>query len=136
MSAGQGVVGHVIETKQPLFIPDTTLDDRYRIDEMQRLSEITVPIIYDDELVGVIDSEHHQKNFFTRQHIQLLSTIATLVANKIKSIESAQSLQLAKIEMLEIDEKLTAAKLEALRSQMNTNYRSLFLPVIIIFIIL
>ncbi len=122
VSAGQGVVGHVMKTKQPLFIPDTTLDDRYRIDEMQRLSEITVPIIYDDELVGIIDSEHHQKNFFTRQHIQLLSTIATLVANKIKSIESAQSLQLAKIEMLKIDEKLTAAKLEALRSQMNPHF--------------
>ncbi|MEO5681567.1 MAG: two-component regulator propeller domain-containing protein [Chitinophagaceae bacterium] len=122
VSAGQGVVGYVIGTREPVIIADTSADPRYRADEMTRLSEITVPIIYNDELIGVIDSEHHKKRFFTEQHIQVLSTIATLMANKIKSIESEQSLQQAKIEMLGISEKLSAAKLEALRSQMNPHF--------------
>ena len=122
VSKGQGVVGHVMQHKEPVLIPDTSIDPRYRIDEMQRLSEITVPIIYNDELIGVIDSEHQNKYFFTQQHIQVLSTIATLMANKIKSIESEQSLQQTKIEMLGMNEKLTAAKLEALRSQMNPHF--------------
>jgi LytS/YehU family sensor histidine kinase/ligand-binding sensor domain-containing protein len=122
VSAGQGVVGYVMQHKEPVLIPDTSIDIRYRIDEMQRLSEITVPIIYNDELIGVIDSEHQKKYFFTQQHIQVLSTIATLMANKIKSIESEQSLQQTKIEMLGMNEKLTAARLEALRSQMNPHF--------------
>ncbi len=122
VSAGQGVVGYVMQTKQPLLIPDTSIDFRYRVDEQERLSEITVPLIYDDELIGVIDSEHQRRNFFTTKHVQVLSTIATLMANKIKSIESAQSLQQAKIEMLQINEKLVEAKLEALRSQMNPHF--------------
>lgn len=122
VSIGQGVVGHVMQTKEAVVIPDTSKDIRYRIDDMKRQSEITVPIIYDDELVGVIDSEHRELNFFTQQHVQILSTIATLMANKIKSIQYEESLQQTKIEMLEIKEKLTAAKLEALRSQMNPHF--------------
>ena len=122
VSPGQGVVGYVMQTKEPVFIPDTSKDARYRVDEMERLSEIAVPMNYNDELIGVIDSEHHEKNFFTQQHIQVLSTIATLMATKIKSIESEQSLQQTKIEMLGINEKLLAAKLEALQSQLNPHF--------------
>ena len=62
---GQGVVGYVMQTKEPVLIPDTSKDSRYRPDEMERLSEITVPVIYNNELIGVIDSEHHEKNFYT-----------------------------------------------------------------------
>ena len=122
VAPGQGVVGHVMQTKEPLLIPDTSRDPRYRADEMVRLSEITVPVIYDNELVGIIDSEHHARNFFTQQHVQVLSTIATLVATKVNAIVSEHSLQLAKMEMMSINEKLAAAKLEALRSQMNPHF--------------
>jgi ligand-binding sensor domain-containing protein/putative methionine-R-sulfoxide reductase with GAF domain len=122
VSPGQGVVGYVMQTKESVLIPDTSKDARYRVDEMERLSEITVPIIYNDDLIGIIDSEHQKKNFFSQKHVQVLSTIATLMANKIKSIESEQSLQQTKIEMLGMNEKLIAAKLEALRSQMNPHF--------------
>jgi ligand-binding sensor domain-containing protein/putative methionine-R-sulfoxide reductase with GAF domain len=119
---GQGVVGYVMQTKEPLLIPDTSKDNRYRRDEMERLSEITVPVIYNNELIGVIDSEHYAKNFYTTSHLQILSTIATLVANKIKAIEAEQLLQRTHIEMYSINEQLSKAKLEALRAQMNPHF--------------
>ena len=119
---GQGVVGYVIENKEPVCVADTSKDVRYRPDEMIRLSEITVPIMYNNELLGIIDSEHPQKDFYTAQHLQLLTTIATLVANKIKSIEAEQSLQQTQIEMYSINEQLSKAKLDALRSQMNPHF--------------
>ena len=122
VSPGEGVVGYVMQTKEAVLIPDTTKDDRYRVDDIARLSEITVPVIYNDELLGVIDSEHQQKDFFTQQHLHILNTIATLMGNKIKSIEAEQSLQKTKIEMLGMNEKLSEAKLEALRSQMNPHF--------------
>ncbi len=122
VSPGEGVVGYVMQTKEAVLIPDTSKDKRYRVDDISRLSEITVPVIYNDELLGVIDSEHHQKDFFTRQHLHILTTIATLMANKIKSIETDQSLQQTKIEVLSMNEKLSEAKLEALRSQMNPHF--------------
>ncbi len=119
---GQGVVGYVIQTKEPVLIPDTSKDSRYRPDEMIRLSEITVPIIYNNELIGVIDCEHPEKNFFTSQHQQILTTIAALIADKIKSIEAEQSLRQTNIEMHGINEQLLKAKLEALQSQMNPHF--------------
>ncbi len=119
---GQGVVGYVMQTREAVMIADTSRDSRYRPDDLVRLSELTVPIIYNNELLGVIDSEHNEKNFFTQQHLQILSTIATLAANKIKSIEAEQSLQLSQIEMYSMNEQLSKAKLEALRSQMNPHF--------------
>lgn len=62
--SGQGLVGYVIQTKQPIVVSDTSLDARYREDDQRRFSEITVPILYNGELMGVIDSEHAEKNFF------------------------------------------------------------------------
>ncbi len=119
---GQGLVGYVMQTKEAVVVADTAKDSRYRPDDLIRLSEITVPVIYNDELLGIIDSEHPEKNFYTPQHLQLLTTIATLVANKIKSIEAEQSLQQTKIEMYSMNEQLSKAKLEALRSQMNPHF--------------
>jgi two-component system, LytTR family, sensor kinase len=122
VAEGIGVVGYVMQTKEPVLIPDTSKDSRYRPDEMVRFSEITVPVIYDDELIGVIDSEHHEKNFFTHRHLHIMNTIATLMANKIKSIEAEELLQRTNIEMYSMNEQLSNAKLQALRSQMNPHF--------------
>jgi ligand-binding sensor domain-containing protein/putative methionine-R-sulfoxide reductase with GAF domain/anti-sigma regulatory factor (Ser/Thr protein kinase) len=118
----QGVVGYVIQTKEPVLIGDTSKDNRYRPDEMVRLSEMCVPIIYNNELLGIIDSEYPERNFYTQQHLQLLTTIATLIANKIKSLEAEQSLRQSDIEMYSMNEQLSKAKLEALQSQMNPHF--------------
>ncbi len=119
---GQGIVGHVMQTKEQLIIPDTSIDSRYRADEEIRASEIAVPILHNGELIGVLDSEHTEKNFFTLQHLQVLVTVATLISNKIVAIETQQSLQKQKIELHYINEQLYKTKLEALRSQMNPHF--------------
>ena len=41
---GQGVVGFVMQTKDAVIIADTSTDNRYRQDEMCRLSELCVPM--------------------------------------------------------------------------------------------
>lgn len=81
---GKGIVGTVAKTGVPEIIADTSLDDRYIVDDKVRLSEICVPIIRHDEIIGVIDSEHSSKDFFTQDHLKTLQTIATLVSTKLK----------------------------------------------------
>jgi PAS domain S-box-containing protein len=81
---GKGIVGTVAQTGKSEIIADTSKDPRYIVDDKVRLSEITVPIIRHDEIIGVIDSEHSSKNFFTEDHLKTLTTIATLVSTKLK----------------------------------------------------
>jgi putative methionine-R-sulfoxide reductase with GAF domain len=122
VTIGQGVVGYVMQTGEAVMIADTSIDARYRADEMVRLSELAVPIIHNNELIGIIDSEHHEKNFFTSKHLQLLNTIAMLMANKIKSIEADESLRKTEVAMYSVNEQLSHARLEALQSQMNPHF--------------
>jgi two-component system LytT family sensor kinase len=120
--AGQGIVGHVMQTKQPLLIHDTRKDNRYRKDDIFRLSEICVPIIHNGELLGIIDSEHEDTNYYKERDLNILTTIATLVGNKMKQIESEHSLEINREELASINEQLAEAQLTALQTQMNPHF--------------
>lgn len=119
---GQGIVGHVAKTKQALIVGDTRADERYRIDDQFRLSEVCVPIIHNNELLGVIDSEHSQANYFSERDVNILSTVAALIANKLKQIESEQTLYSKRKELDNINEQLAEARLSALQAQMNPHF--------------
>ena len=119
---GQGIVGHVIETRQPMLVHDTRKEKRYRVDDDFRLSEVCVPIIHNDELLGIIDSEHHLPHYFSDRDIKILTTIATLIGNKLKQIESEQSLNAKHRELVNINEQLAEARLSALQAQMNPHF--------------
>lgn len=119
---GQGIVGHVLQSRQPILVNDTRLDSRYRRDEAFRLSEICVPIIHNDELLGIIDSEHHLPGYYTERDIKIMTTIATLIGNKLKQIESERSLDAKRKELEGINEQLAEARLSALQAQMNPHF--------------
>ena len=119
---GQGIVGHVVQTRQPILLNDTRKDSRYRIDDAFRLSEVTVPIIHNNELLGVIDSEHSQLSYFSEQDVKILTTIATLLGNKLKQLESEQFLEAKQMELFNINGQLAEARLSALQAQMNPHF--------------
>jgi len=122
VAPGQGVVGYVMKTKKPVLITDTRRDDRYRKDDIFRLSEIAVPIIHNDELLGVLDSEHELPNYYRERDLKILTTIATLVGNKIKQVESENVLADKFEELATINEQLAEAQLKALQTQMNPHF--------------
>lgn len=122
LGPGEGIVGTVAQTGVPLIIHDTREDARYIAEGFSGLSEITVPIKYEEELLGVIDSEHSQIGFFNQKHLQMMTTMAALMAAKIKSIEADQQLRKQKAEIDNISKQLTELQLAALRSQMNPHF--------------
>ncbi|WP_430410151.1 PAS domain-containing sensor histidine kinase [Kordia sp.] len=77
---GRGIVGNIAETGKAALIHDTSKDERYVVDDKRRYSEITVPIIVDGNVIGVIDSENSAKSFFTKEHLRLLKNVADLVS--------------------------------------------------------
>lgn len=107
---GRGIVGAIAATGKPEIIPDTTKDHRYIPDDSFRHSEIAVPILIDDKVIGVIDSEHPAKDFFGKNHLYLLQLIATLCASKITEWqhmhlqEQSQKLEEEASKLQELDE--------------------------------
>ena len=90
---GSGITGHVAKSKTPLIIGDVSKDDRYISDIPNMGSEISVPILHEGQLFGVIDCEHSEKHFFTESHLGLLSTIATLLAAKLGQWDNLDKIQ-------------------------------------------
>ena len=82
---GMGVVGNVATTGIGEIINDTSVDNRYIVDDKRRFSEITVPLIFEEKIIGIIDSEHENKNYFTNENLKTLESIASSVSIQLKS---------------------------------------------------
>jgi PAS domain S-box-containing protein len=89
---GQGIVGTAAIEKKTIVIGDTSKDSRYVLDDAQRLSEIAVPIMIGDEVIGVIDSEHPEKNYFTKEDTNILEAIASIAATSIQRSRTIQEI--------------------------------------------
>lgn len=122
MVVGKGIVGTVAATAKPLLINDTSKDERYIVDDERRLSELAVPILHDNKVIGVIDSEYPGKNFFTDEHLKALTTIASISANKIAEAQAEANAKENEIKLLEINKMLAESQLMALRAQMNPHF--------------
>lgn len=93
LKLGQGVVGKVAQTRNHIVIDDTRLCEDYLVDDENRLSEIAVPLLDNDKLVGVIDSEHHDVNYYTENHLKTLVAVASIAATKISQNRTLSKLQ-------------------------------------------
>lgn len=90
---GQGIVGAVGQSGKPELVSDTRADPRYIVDDAPRLSELAVPILVDGDVVGVIDAEHPDEGFFREHHLEILTAIASLLANQLTRVWAEQALR-------------------------------------------
>ena len=119
---GKGITGSAAKYGRSELIHDTSLDKRYIVDDKRRFSEITVPVIVDGKVFGVIDCEHSEKNFFTRQHLKILEAIASIYAVKISKVRAERAAREKERHLLNIQQELLALKVRALRTQMNPHF--------------
>jgi sigma-B regulation protein RsbU (phosphoserine phosphatase) len=82
---GRGLVGYAAETKQAVLVPDVTKDPRYIEGNPETRSELAVPLIYKDKVIGVLDLEHTRRGFFTDDHRRTMMTLAAQVAIAIEN---------------------------------------------------
>jgi len=108
---GKGIVGSVAKSGKSELIIDTSLDDRYIVDCEIKLSEITVPIIADGDVIGVIDSEHPERNYYSKSHLKKFQTIANLTSSRLKNALNQEKLLVAQKSILKLS---TAVELSSL----------------------
>jgi len=85
INIGEGIVGAVALSKKGIITKDTRTNNNYIIDDQIRLSEITVPIILDGKLIGIIDAEHFEPNYFKKKHLTILTRITNLIGIQLKN---------------------------------------------------
>ena len=119
---GSGITGTVALRGIAEIVPDVSKDDRYIKDDEERFSEITVPIIYNNEILGVIDSENKQKNFYSERDLQIMTAIASHCAERIVKMRTDEKIHRNEEEILSVKNRLAEEKLTALRSQMNPHF--------------
>lgn len=119
---GMGITGSAALKAKAEIIQDTTRDNRYIVDGERRHSEIAVPIVFGERVLGVIDCEHSKKRFFTQKHLSVLTTIASLCANKIVRVQAEEERVKAERVVVEAKQKMAEAEMQALRAQMNPHF--------------
>ncbi|MGA8619225.1 MAG: GAF domain-containing protein [Candidatus Sulfotelmatobacter sp.] len=82
---GQGLVGEAAQTRQAILVPDVSKDPRYIESNPETRSELAVPLIYKDKVIGVLDLEHTRRGFFTDEHRRTIVTLAAQVAIAIEN---------------------------------------------------
>jgi sigma-B regulation protein RsbU (phosphoserine phosphatase) len=85
LKVGQGISGRAAQTRQAVLVPDVTQDDSY-IEALQNVcSELAVPLIVKNRVIGVIDIEAREKGYFTEEHKRLLTLIGSRMAVGIEN---------------------------------------------------
>lgn len=82
---GKGIVGHAAQHKHAVLVPDVSKDPRYVLANPETRSELAVPLIYKDKVIGVLDLEHTRRGFFTDDHKRTVTTLAAQVAIAIEN---------------------------------------------------
>lgn len=91
IKVGDGVVGSIAETGQSRVIHDISLIEDYIVDDQVRNSEITVPILINDKVIGIIDLEHPDTYAFSQRDLQTLETISSIISSQFELMRKDQT---------------------------------------------
>lgn len=91
VKVGDGVTGKVAQTRQPQRIGNVRRLNYYLDVDNRTISELCVPILFKDRLLGVINAESTRRNAFNTDDERLLATLAGQLATAIEQIRRAQA---------------------------------------------
>lgn len=99
ISINTGITGKATRKKETIILDDVSLDPDYILDTTEAKSEIAVPIIYKDKVLGILDSESTEYAHYTDRIKRILEGVASLLAIKINELENYRALQSRNLEL-------------------------------------
>jgi sigma-B regulation protein RsbU (phosphoserine phosphatase) len=103
----KGIVGAAARTAAPVLVTDARRDPRYLPAQEGIQSEIAIPLIAGDKVVGVLDLESESRGFFSKEHVRTLSLLAPHLA---ASIVNARLYEEVATHKARLEGDLTAAR--------------------------
>jgi sigma-B regulation protein RsbU (phosphoserine phosphatase) len=109
---GLGITGAAAASREPVRVVDTSADPRYIPSHPDIRSEIAVPLIVRDRVIGVLDLESERLGYFTEEHLRTLSLLAPSIAIAVENARLYEEIE-QRERRLESD-LLAARKLQSL----------------------
>ncbi len=104
---GKGITGAAAAAREVIRVDDALADPRYIASHPDIRSEVAVPLVVQDRVVGVMDLESERMGFFTEDHVRTLSLLAPQVAISVENARLYEELALREKRM---QTDLTAAR--------------------------
>jgi two-component system, cell cycle response regulator len=84
---GEGISGAAAQKKQPVYVPDVRKDSRYVCSVATTLSELAIPLMVRDEVVGVLDCQSDRLDHFDSETIDLLTLFSTQASMALQNAQ-------------------------------------------------
>ena len=104
---GAGIVGYAALHREPVLVPDVSRDPRYIkvVDDCR--SELAIPLLMQDRCVGVFDLESPELDAFNKEHVEILTLLASQAA---VAIENARLYETIRTNELRLERELRFAQ--------------------------
>src|SRR5579863_6412135 len=109
MALNEGITGTAAAQRRTVRVNDVMNDPRHVICELglSTGSELVIPLLLQDRLIGVLDLESTEKNAFTEQHERMLATLGSYIAI---ALENARLYEEARENQVRLQDDLNTAR--------------------------
>jgi len=102
IAPGMGLIGTAAQQKRPVYAPDVSKDPRFIGHPSATKSEVAIPLMVRDEVVGVLDIQSEELDAFDSETLDLLTLFSTqasiaLENARLYTLEQRRSRQLEAI---------------------------------------
>ena len=84
---GKGLIGTAGNSKRPIYAPDVSKEPRYLRGVAATRSELAIPLMVRDQVVGVLDCQSDQVDGFDKETIDLLTLFSTQASIALQNAE-------------------------------------------------
>ncbi len=106
LQVGQGIVGWVAKTGQPLIVPDVSADARYVAARLETRSELAAPLVFEGHTIGVFNLESDGLDVYHERHLEIVSAFAVHAAVAIERARLTREL----LERRRLEKELAIAR--------------------------
>jgi signal transduction histidine kinase len=88
LAVGQGITGRAAAARNPVMSRDVTVDERFSwvrgFDMAGLRAMLSMPLVWDEQVIGVLNVQTTQAREFVAEEIEFLATIAALLAGIVE----------------------------------------------------
>lgn len=110
---GTGVIGWVAQSKKTLHSNDVEVNPHYKNyypGQIQVKSELAVPIIIGEEILGVLDIHGPERNAFDENDVLVIETLADQIAVAMRNTRLLEQIRIGRQRMARLSHRLVEAQ--------------------------